>query len=263
MIHYHGLPITPETAAAKIIAGRHAMVNFGNPQQVELAFECCSSVVFDCGAYGAWVKGEPILDWKPYYTFAEEWMDHPGFDWALIPDVIDGTEEENDALISEWHLGEFSGTPIWHIHESLDRLKRLTDHWPRVALGSSGEFRTIGTKKWWHRMSEAMDVLCPSGRPLVKIHGLRMLDPFIFTKFPFSSADSTNVARNSKYDKAWTGSYQPANHAGRGVVIADRVEAFNSAPRWIRLETQEGLPFAEEASCYFEQDVKSLANQCA
>lgn len=39
MIHYHGTPITPETAAAVILAGRHAMVSYANPQMLELCFE--------------------------------------------------------------------------------------------------------------------------------------------------------------------------------------------------------------------------------
>lgn len=219
------------------------MVSFAHPEQVELAYDVCQSVTHDNGAFGAWKAGEPILDWEPYYLWIGIWLRHPGFDWALIPDVIDGAEEDNDRLEEEWPHGRFAGVPVWHLHESLDRLVRLAREWPRIAFGSSGDYAQIATDKWWHRMSEAMDVVCEDGRPICKLHGLRMLDPAVFGKFPFSSADSTNVARNIKYDKRWTGPYQPANLAGRGVVLADRIEAFNSAPIWKPLETQHGFLF--------------------
>lgn len=242
MIHYHGTPITPDVAAASVLKGRHAMVSFANPQQLELCLECCQSVVEDNGAFPKWRAGEKVSDWGPYYEWVGESIRHPNFEWALIPDVIDGTEEDNDALIKAWSLGDF-GVPVWHLHESLEKLGRLCREWRRVAIGSSGEYANIGTDRWWHRMSEAMNTACPDGYPLCKLHGLRMLDPFVFTRFPFSSADSTNVARNIGIDSAWRGSYQPANKAGRAVVLADRIEAFNSAPRWNGLETQQGLPF--------------------
>ena len=241
MIHYHGTPITPETAAAVILAGRHAMVSYANPQMLELCFEVCQSVTHDNGAFPMWKAGKRVETWVPYYDWVEVSMRRPSFDWALIPDIIDGTEEENDVLIREWPHGKNCGVPVWHLHESMIKLLRLCLDWPRVAIGSSGEYASIGTTRWWHRMSEAMQVICPDGYPTTKIHGLRMLDPEIFTKFPFASADSTNVARNIGIDGAWTGSYTPANKAGRGVVIANRIEAFNSAEVWRPIETQPGL----------------------
>ena len=33
--------------------------------------------------------------WDSYYRWIEAWRNHPGFDFAIIPDVIDGSEEEN------------------------------------------------------------------------------------------------------------------------------------------------------------------------
>ena len=202
MIHYHGTPITPETCAAEILAGRHAMVSFANPQQVDLCFDCCQSVALDNGAFPKWRAGETVSDWTPYYAWAKEWMKRPNFDFALIPDVIDGTEAENETLIAICPLGIQVGVPVWHLHESLQKLDRLCDYWPRVAFGSSGDYAVIGTDAWWHRMSEAMKVACPFGWPRAKLHGLRMLDPAVFTKFPFASADSTNVARNIGIDRA-------------------------------------------------------------
>ncbi len=241
MTHYHGTPITPSVAAAHIMAGRHAMVSYAHPEQVELMFDCCQSVSFDNGAFSAWRAGKPIKDWHPYYLWVKEWMHHPSFDFALIPDIIDGSERDNDTQISIWGLGKQVGCPIWHLHESLHKLENLCNYWPRVAIGSSGDYAVIGTPSWWDRMSEAMETACPFGWPKAKLHGLRMLDTDIFTKFPFSSADSTNVARNVGMDRAWKGPYEPATKAGRGVVIAERIEAFQSAARWVSIETQQGL----------------------
>lgn len=90
-------------------------------------------------------------------------------------------------------------------------------------------------------MGQAMEVVCPSGRPEVKLHGLRMLDPEVFTRFPFSSADSTNVARNIGIDGAWRGTYQPSNKAIRGIVLAERIEAQQSSSTWEPMAIQTGL----------------------
>lgn len=243
MIHYHGTPITPDVAAAQILARRHAMVSFAHPEQIELVADVCQSFALDNGAFSAWRAGTPVKDWQPFYKWVGAWRNHPGFDWFLIPDVIDGNEDENDALVSDFALSDH-GVPVWHLHESLERIERLIEQgFSRVAIGSSGTFARIGTPAWWRRMAEAMSVLCDEqGRPRTRLHGLRMLDPYIFASFPFASADSTNIARNVGLDGRWTGSYAPATRGGRGAVLADRIEAANSAPRWNGLHFTEFLP---------------------
>jgi hypothetical protein len=244
MIPYFGLPITPATAAARAIYSGHAFVCFAHADQLSLALEICQSLAVDNGAFPAWRRGEPIKDWRQYYEWVAELHRYPQFDFAVIPDVIDGTESDNDALLAEWswkgrdlHVG----APVWHLHESLDRLERLAFEWPRICLGSSGEFAQIGTNQWWIRMAEAMDILCDkSGRPICKIHGLRMLDPDIFTHFPFASADSTNIARNIGIDSAWRGTYQPEGamrsmvKESRAQIMRERTEAYQSPTFWIR-----------------------------
>ena len=156
-----------------------------------------------------------------------EWHRHPGFDWALIPDVIDGTESENDELLSEWPT-DLPGVPVWHLHESVERLVVLCKSYPRVALGSSGQFKSPGTELWWQRINEALPDICVEGRPICKLHGLRMLDPDIFTKLPLASADSTNAAVNGGSISRF-GSYPPPTKAQRSAVIADRIESYNSS----------------------------------
>ena len=70
------------------------------------------------------------------------------------------------------------------------------------------------------------------GRPLAKFHGLRMLNPKIFTMLPFASADSTNVGRNIGIDQAWRGTYQPPNKDMRAAVMRSRIETHNAPARW-------------------------------
>jgi hypothetical protein len=200
----------------------------------------CSTFIFDNSAFSIWKNGGQ-LDVAGYIAWCEEWHRHPGFDWALIPDVIDGTEEENDALIDQWPA-HIRGVPVWHMHESIDRLLRLAREWPTVAIGSSGQWRTPGTAAWWQRMSKVMSALCDAqGRPPCRLHGLRMLDPEIYSRLPLSSADSTNAAMNCGSLSRF-GMYMPPTSSQRAANIADRIEHTNSAPVWDRSHpVQEGL----------------------
>jgi hypothetical protein len=240
VIHYHGTPITPATVAATVFAARHAFVSWANPEQIGVVVEVCQSFALDNGAFSAWRSGNPVTDWAGYY----EWCSAhraPHCDFAIIPDVVDGGESDNDALIAEWPLGLF-GVPVWHLHESLDRLQRLAADWPRVALGSSGAYSDPGSPAWWNRMAEALPAVCDGdGRPLVKLHGLRMLDSYLVERIPFSSADSTNIARNIGIDGKWTGAYQPPSKDVRAVVLASRIESVNSPARWGGRPVQHGL----------------------
>ena len=240
MIHYHGTPLGgTRQDAARFLTGRHALVPFPRQDDMGIVADVCQSFVFDNGAFSVWKRGAS-LDVDGYIAWVDKWHRHPGFDWALIPDVIEGDEAENDALIGLWpaHL---RGVPVWHMHESLERLQRLAEEWPVVALGSSGQWATPGTVTWWDRMTDAMQAICDdAGRPLCRLHGLRMLDPDIFSRMPLASADSTNAAVNGGSLSRF-GTYIPPTAAQRMAVIADRVESFNSSSIWDRRLRQESL----------------------
>lgn len=220
-----------------MLASRHALVPFPRQDDMGIIAEACQSFVFDNGAFSIWKRGGQ-LDFDGYVRWVDEWHRHPGFDWALIPDEIEGDEASNDAFLSAWprHL---EGVPVWHLHESLERLERLVKDWRMVAFGSSGQWRTPGTDAWWRRMSEAMDRICDEqGRPMCRLHGLRMLDPAIFSHIPFASADSTNAAVNGGSISRF-GMYTPPTAGQRAEVIANRIEAHNSAAVWQREPQQE------------------------
>lgn len=230
MIHYHGTPFSGDAHTQTALRARHACISYAEPRCIEVAAEVCQSFIIDNGAFSAWTKGKP-LDVEGFRTWAMQWSRHPACDWYLIPDVIDGTEADNDALLEGWWSG---GVPVWHLHESLDRLDRLVSTYCRVAFGSSGQYATVGDRSWWERMTEAMAVACDStGVPRSKLHGLRMLDPTIFSHLPFASADSTNVARNIGIDSAWDRApYAPRSRFTRALVMMERIEAHASAARW-------------------------------
>lgn len=233
MIHYHGLPITPLSTAVRAIDAGHAFVSFAHPEQLNVAVECCQSFAIDNGAFSAWKAGRPVTDWSGFYAWAAGCKLIPSCDFAVVPDVIDGSEADNDALLAEWPLPRWFGAPVWHLHESMERLERLVSTWPRVCLGSSGAFATIGTPQWWAQMARAMRVVCnDDGQPMCKLHGLRMLNPEVFSRFPFSSADSTNISRNVNIDQTWRGNYMPPNREVRAQVMRARIESHNAPDRW-------------------------------
>ena len=140
MIHYHGGPLSgSNNVAITAWQRRHACVSFDEPKQMEIAFEVAQSVMLDNGAYSKWRRGEGQVDVDVYLAWINQWKQHPGFDFCLIPDVIDGSERENSCLVEDWPLPPQMSVPVWHLHESLDRLAYLVEAYPRVALGSSGE----------------------------------------------------------------------------------------------------------------------------
>jgi len=235
LIHYHGTPIGgTKQEAAKFLIGRHALIPFSYPVDLPIALDVCQSFCLDNGAFTAWKKGESV-DFDSYLKWVNSVRSHPSFDWCLIPDVIDGDEKDNIDLVMLWlRIGpKAKGVPVWHLHESLEWLEWLVDRFEWVAIGSSGQWSNPGSGGWWKRIDEVMAVTCDElGRPKCKIHGLRMLNPKIFTRLPLSSADSTNAAMNSGSLKRF-GQYTPPTVSQRAEVIAERIESNNSSAVYV------------------------------
>lgn len=244
MIHYHGTPIGGSRQdAARFLMGRHALVPFARPDDLPIVMEACQSFALDNSAFTHWKAGNGRVDFDAYMDWVSTIYRHPGFDWCLIPDIIDGSEDDNYRWVRDWvRCGpRFKGVPVWHLHESLDYLDWLVTNFQTVAFGSSGQWATPGTSNWWARMSEVMAVACDvQGRPKCRLHGLRMLDPEIFRLMPFTSADSTNAAVNCGDVKRF-GMYVPPTASQRAAVIAERIESHNSAAVWTHAMTQTGL----------------------
>lgn len=232
MIHYHGTPITPNTACAKVLRSRHAFVSYLHNSQLDIVIEQCQSFAVDNGAFSAWKSGK-VIDWSLYYQWVDKIKNLPNFDFAVIPDVIDGDEIANDDLIKDCPIDYKYMSPVWHMHESIERFYDLCHRFSRVCIGSSGEFATVGNKQWWARINLAIsEVLDDYGQPITKLHGLRMLNPNVFTRLPLSSADSTNIGQNIGIDKAWNGNYTPPDKDWRAIIMAERIEQVTSDCNW-------------------------------
>lgn len=231
MIHYHGTPITPREKMIAELQGRCFCVRYGEHRDVAVCHEMGQSVMLDNGAYSFWTKGA-ATDWRGYYQWVEPWLDFRTT-WAVIPDVIDGTEEDNDRLLVAWFQTRLPrGAPVWHMHESLERLRRLCHGYERVCVGSSGEYADPASGRWRRRMEAAMDVICGNGPAPTWLHMLRAMSQAAGGPYPFASADSTNLARNH------AGSWRQRPRSLRA--LADEVDARQAPARWrLTLEQQE------------------------
>lgn len=228
-MHYHGTPISPRQRLLSL-AGRCFCVSFAEPRDIEVAHEIGQSVMLDNGAFSVWKRGE-TPDWPGYYEWCSRWLAWRTT-WAVIPDVIDGDVDENDLLIAEWPHGD-RGAPVWHMHEPIDRLCALAADWPRVCIGSSGRWRTLGTPDWHRRMARAMDALCGAGAAPTWLHMLRGTAQ-ADGPYPFASVDSTDIAQN-----AWREGNTPQ-------AMADRWDAIQCGAVWTPTGEQLGLEGVHE-----------------
>lgn len=242
MKHYHGTPLGGKRQdAAAFCEGRFVLIPWKRPEDLERAMECSRGFCVDNSAFTFWRTGESP-NWLDYIKWVKGFARHPRFEFALIPDVIDGDEKQNDELIKlwdkhAWYPVRILGAPVWHLHESFERLERLVNgRWPIVALGSSGEWKTPGTASWNERMNEAFRVICDDdGYPRCKIHGLRMLDGDIVRRYPFASCDSTNAAQNGVREGRKVG----GDSLWGKMTIANRLERNQSPSRWSGAEVQQ------------------------
>lgn len=216
MIHYHGTPITPVTALYEL-AGRHFCVSHARPEQVARVHEIGQSVMLDNGAFSKWKRGAET-NWPNFYAWCDRWLGFPTT-WAVIPDVIDGGSQLQDALVREWPFGH-RGAPVWHMDEPLHRLLRLCSEWPRVCIGSTAEYRKVMSDLWRRRMDECWNALAREHRHLPWVHMLRGMQ-CSGEVWPFASVDSTDIAQNH---------WRPQN-TPRG--MADRWDALQTPGAWM------------------------------
>lgn len=234
MIKYHGTPVGgSKHDAIKFLNGRHALICFAHQGQVAEVLECCESFCLDNGAFPIWKNGGGKIDIPKYEYFVEGLATHSSFDFCLIPDVIGGTEKENDTLIERWD-SRYDSVPVYHLGEDPERFLSLSQQFTKVALGSTDSWAKNGSKAWWKNMADFMDyVTDDSGVLPCKVHGLRMLDPNIFKYLPLHSGDSTNAGVNGHIPMK-KGVYKAITRWQGNERIAQRIEAYQSAPIWDR-----------------------------
>jgi len=224
MIHYHGTPISPITALYEL-SGRNFCVSHARPDDVRRVHDIGQSVMLDNGAFSAWKRGHAV-DWPKYYEWCDRWLVYPTT-WAIIPDVIDAGTQEQDALLREWPHGD-RGVPVWHMDEPMDRLLRLCDEWPRVAIGSTDEFKKVLSPIWCRRIDEAWNEISMRHTKLPWIHMLRGMQ-LSGMEWPFASVDSTDIAQNHHLP-----------HRGPRK-MADRWDSMQTPGIWVQNHQQEEL----------------------
>lgn len=208
------------------MGGKHFCVSYARPDSLARCKRLAQSLMLDNGAFSCKTLGKEF-DLPGFYAWAEEHLAHPH--WAVVPDVIDGTEQQQRDMVKTWPFRREFGIPVWHLGMPIPYLLELCDTWGRVCFGSAGEYWQIGTGKWAHRMDEAFNALVRTfGQHLPWVHGLRMLGQSD-GPWPLASADSTNVAL----------------HHSEGVIcagcMAKRIDSTNPPSRWNARQLQETL----------------------
>lgn len=237
MKHFHGTPISGKRVkVADFIENRFVLIPWKYPSHLYEAMEFSKGFIVDNSAFSFWSSGEKP-DWSKYVTWVSEFYRHPRFEFAIIPDVIDGDVDQNNYLIDFWQrvAKRIPACPVWHLDEEISRLQWLCMNWERVAIGSSGKWSNPGQSEgWWNRMDEAFNSICVNGYPLAKIHGLRMLRKEIVERYPFCSCDSTNAAQNGTREAKKNG----VDTSWGSQTVARRIEQTQSPSRFEKNETQ-------------------------
>lgn len=226
MIHYHGTPITPKYALESM-AGQHFCVSFARPDNLNVCLRIGQSLMLDNGAFSTKTRGHDF-DMQGFYEWLDPILGHPH--WGVVPDVIDGTVEQQREMVKTWPYPKQLGIPVWHLGLPIDYLLELCDDWGRVCLGSSGVYWQVGSDAWCARMDETFNALHKTFGHLPWTHGMRMLGQGD-QRWPLSSADSTNVALHHS---------ERVDCAG---CMAKRINKMNPPPKWKTISQQESLCF--------------------
>lgn len=136
-------------------------------------------------------------DWTPYYRWLEPRLFYPGR-WAVIPDAPGAPSQLNDGLLNDWPSGPGRGVPLWHMDAPIERLARLCERYPRVALGWIGHPKRepVGCDAYRRKMHQVAELMGNTWHPLHMMRGTA-----VAFDYPFMSADSTSLARNGhRYD---------------------------------------------------------------
>lgn len=99
--HFHGTPVWGSAGDVHRIAvsGAGAFVSYVRPDQIAASIQHAQVVGIDNGAFSAWVRGLKI-NWSDFYKWLLNYYHHPKVAFFVIPDVVDGGERDNDALIT-------------------------------------------------------------------------------------------------------------------------------------------------------------------
>ncbi len=205
----HGTPITP-ASRLKELQGGSFCVSYFRPDQLEAVIPLLaerSVLIADNGAFSAYRSGAVLDDayWAGYWQWAHDLLNRCPQAVAVIPDVIGGSAEENMGRIMEQRFSipswERRLMPVWHLNEPLSNLAAIYSAGYRyIAFGSCADYDAVGSALWDQRIDEAFAALkeaCGAEADLLpRIHMMRGLGQLKRGRHAFTTADSTNIARN-------------------------------------------------------------------
>jgi hypothetical protein len=201
----HGTPITPRRLLPELRGGSFC-VSFADPRDLDSCIQLQGEdgmLMLDNGAFSHWRAGKGQIDRNAFFAWANAAQDRCAVAVAVVPDVIEGSEEQN-WLEAAYAVRELSDYPerlmfCWHMNDSLDQLERACRLFNFVAIGSCAEFDIQRDRQaYLARLREANHVInmveaIYKRRPWIHLmRGLAVLKDAI----RFQSADSTNIARN-------------------------------------------------------------------
>ena len=262
-----GTPVTPK-ALLPSLAGSSFCVSFADPRDLDRVIELVGDqeiLLLDNGAFSIWnakrrgsklaprLRFDDFGDYRAaFWTWANEAQDYSPQAIAVIPDVIEGSENENLlelswALRGDDALAMFPERTmsIWHMNDSLEYLETQARLMNFIGIGSCAEFDVQKKRAaYLARLAEASEVIDQVERDHGRrpwVHLMRGLG--VFGKaFRFESADSTNVAVNHSRHKATHGD-------DRARYLRDRVESSIIAEAGV-IETETVLKTPSNWSSY-------------
>lgn len=201
----HGTPITPN-ALLEQLRGESFCVSFAAPAQIERVIPLQDKngmLMLDNGAFSIWKSGKGKVDQQAFFAWANQIQARCEVAVAVIPDVIEGSEEQNwieaGAAVHKWSAYPERLMFVWHMNDSIETLFKACRLFNFVAIGSCAEYDVQRSKgaylKRLQEASMAIDAVeaLYGRRPWVHLmRGLAVLPAAV----RFNSADSTNVARN-------------------------------------------------------------------
>jgi hypothetical protein len=236
----HGTPITPKRLLPSL-AGSSFCVSFYRPDQVNDVIELVGHdqiLILDNGAFSIWRSKQMgrKLTQRLQFDTPEDYR-LAFWDWAndiqarcdqavaVIPDVIEGSEHGNLLEVSHairYGLADYPAKcmAIWHMDESIEQLKVLSQLMNFVGIGSCQKFDVQKDRSaYMARLLEASQAIDEvehqhSRRPWVHLmRGLGVYSEAV----RFESADSCNLAMNHCYLKEQHGD-------DRARVMHDRIK---------------------------------------
>lgn len=242
----HGTPITP-VGLLPTLAGGSFCVSFADPRQIDECIELVGEdeiLILDNGAFTIWqteLDDDRELPARLQFRDRDEYR-RTFWSWAntiqmicpqaiaVIPDVIEGSEQQNLEEMS-WALREgLSEYPertmsIWHLDDSQDFLATQCKLMNFVGIGST---QSIDVQKHKAAYLEVMKRVYTTRKTIEAVHGNcpwihLMRGNGMFRKVAWAdSADSCNVAVNSHRLRAEFGDGRFAERARR---IEDPIQA--------------------------------------